>query len=153
MKPDAARGAMIARTVATQCTSFALRRITRLITQRYDEILSPSGLRSTQFPLLGLLHAPQPQSISRLADQMDMDRTTLTRNLRPLMELGFVAVEEGPDARTRTITLTSKGRAAFEVALPLWRKAQKDIADTLGDDGISRLQGAVETALRALSRR
>src|SRR5438445_13303592 len=90
------------RAVATQCTCLNLRRITRKVTQRYDEWLAPSGLRATQFSLLGILHAPGEVSISGLAERMDIDRTTLTRNLQLLAEQGLVAIGTGSDPRSRT---------------------------------------------------
>ena len=91
--------------VATQCTCLNLRRITRKVTQRYDEWLAPSGLRATQFSLLGILHAPGEVSISGLAERMDIDRTTLTRNLQ-LLEQGLVAIGTGSDPRSRTVSVT-----------------------------------------------
>src|SRR5437870_6276864 len=96
--------------VATQCTCLNLRRITRKVTQRYDEWLAPSGLRATQFSLLGILHAPGEVSISGLAERMDIDRTTLTRNLQLLAEQGLVAIGTGSDPRSRTVSVTPKGR-------------------------------------------
>jgi|SRR6266581_3129356 len=138
-----------AATVATQCTCLRLRRITRKVTQRYDEWLAPTGLRSTQFSLLGMLHAPGEVSISTLAARMDIDRTTLTRNLQLLAEQRLVAIGDGPDARSRTVSLTRKGRQIFERALPLWHKAQDEVNAKLGDQGVARLH---ETLQRAMTR-
>src|SRR5215211_8325321 len=107
------------REVATQCTCLSLRRITRKVTQRYDEWLAPAGLRSTQFSILGMLHAPEEVSVSALAEKLDVDRTTLTRNLHLLSNRRLVAIDDGADARRRAVTLTAEGRQAFARALPL----------------------------------
>src|SRR6266446_1125194 len=93
------------RAVATQCTCLALRRITRRVTQRFDEWLAPAGLRCTQFSVLGMLHAPEEVSVSALAEKLDIDRTTLTRNLLLLAERRLVAVGDGADARSRAVML------------------------------------------------
>jgi DNA-binding MarR family transcriptional regulator len=137
--------------VATECTCLALRRITRRVTQRYDEWLAPAGLRCTQFSLLGLLHAPDELSVSALAERADMDRTTLTRNLQLLAERQLVALVEGADARSRTAKLTPQGRQAFARALPLWRRAQDEVAAKLGDDGVTRLHDALRRSMQRLA--
>ena len=135
--------------MATQCTCLNLRRITRKVTQRYDECLAPAGLRATQFSLLGILHAPGELSISGLAERMDMDRTTLTRNLQLLAKERFVVIGEGPDGRSRNISLTAKGGQIFQRALPMWRKAQDEMNAKLGHEGVARLH---ETLRRSMAR-
>ncbi len=138
--------------VATQCTCLALRRITRKVTQRYDELLAPSGLRCTQFSLLGMLHSPEPRTVTALAERMDVDRTTLTRNLDILSERRLVTIADGPDARSRTVTLTPKGREAFRRALPRWRFAQDEVRKRIGADGVARLHDVLRASMERLSR-
>jgi DNA-binding MarR family transcriptional regulator len=108
------------------CHCFAARRAARAITQTYDQHLRPSGLRATQFTLLAFLIAAGPASMNRVADYLGADRTTLTRNLRPLLRSGYVAIEPGKDRRVRTITVTAEGRRAAERAFPMWRRAQEE---------------------------
>ena len=139
------------RAVATECTCFNLRRITRRVTQHFDDVLSPSGLRCTQFSLLGMLHAPVPLTVTALANRMDLDRTSLTRNLDVLREEGLVMVVDGPDARSRTVALTAKGREAFARALPLWRRGQEEVRDRLGEQGVARLHDALRSSLQRFS--
>jgi len=139
------------RAVATQCTCLNLRRITRKITQRYDEWLAPAELRITQFSLLGVLHAPEEVSVSALAEKLDVDRTTLTRNLLLLSDRQLVAIGDGSDARSRAVTLTAQGRRAFARALPLWRKAQDEVNARLGDAGVARLHDSLNQSLQRLS--
>jgi DNA-binding MarR family transcriptional regulator len=138
-------------TVGTQCTCLNLRRVTRRVTQRFDEWLAPAGLRCTQFSLLGMLHAPDRLSVSALAEKLDMDRTTLTRNLQLLVERHLVSMIDGPDARSRTVLLTPQGRQAFARALPLWRQAQDEVNARLGDDGVTRLHDALRRSMQRLS--
>lgn len=113
------------------------------MTAWYDKNLAPTGLKLTQFSLLATLHrlAGQPgMAMSELAEAMDMDRTTLTRNLRPLTDQGMVALApDAGDARTRRATLTAKGKAAFEAAVPRWRAAQDYVNATLGPAHVAEL--------------
>lgn len=83
----------------TGCTCFRLRKLTRRLTQHYDAYLAPTGLRLTQYSLLANLARGGPATMSALADLLEMDRTTLTRNLKPLVQSGFVAVGAGSDGR------------------------------------------------------
>lgn len=113
------------------CACFAVRRAARVITQHYDRSLRPSGLRATQFTLLTMLALGGPLPLSRVADRLGMQRTTLTRNLHPLLTKGLVAVRHGDDRRVRTILITAKGRRAAVAALPQWRRAQRAVAGHL----------------------
>ena len=112
----------------TACACFAVRRAARVITQHYDRALRPLGLRATQFTLLTMLGVGGPLPLSRVADRLGMERTTLTRNLKPLIDAGLIGVGHGDDLRVRTIFITAKGHRAAVAALPDWRRAQRDVA-------------------------
>ena len=114
------------------CTNFNLRKAARVVTHLYDETLKPSGLRSTQYSLLTVLSMEGAETISNLAHKLVMDRTTLTRNLKPLQSQGWVKRVPGEDRRTRAWTITAQGRKVLAQALPLWQKAQKDMVNLLG---------------------
>ena len=132
------------------CAHFNLRRADRAMTQLYDEILRPSGIRSTQFTLLTAIRLSAPVAINSLADAIAMDRTTLTRNLRPLMKEGLIAVQPGKDRRVREVSLTEDGRRALDEAFPLWQKAQAQIAERLGSDRMEHLLGDLSAAVDAI---
>ncbi len=107
------------------CHCLALRRAARRISDMYDETLAPSGLRATQFSILGALIASDGLSVKELADKLDLDRTTMGKNLRPLERDGLVAVRvSDSDRRSRAIALTTAGRRKLGTALPLWTQAQ-----------------------------
>jgi DNA-binding MarR family transcriptional regulator len=90
-------------------------------------------LRATQIAVLAAVGARGALSIKSLADSLEMERTTLTRNLRPLEEQGLVAIAPEARHRSRMLTLTSAGKAALLKALPLWEKAQQSSMQQLGD--------------------
>jgi DNA-binding MarR family transcriptional regulator len=113
------------------------------MTALYDRELAPTGLRLTQYSLLATLRREAKVAgvaVSDLAAAMDMDRTTLTRNLRPLLDQGFVELGADPsDARVRRALITAAGNAAFAAAIPNWRAAQDFVNRTLGEDHVVAL--------------
>ncbi len=125
----------------TNCTCFGLRKAARAVTQRYDRALKPTGLRTTQFSLLAVTDRVGPRGMAELAEQLVMDRTTLTRNLKPLLDQGLLERVAGADRRRRPIAITAKGRAVLVQALPYWREAQVHMAGSLGRARWRRLLG------------
>ncbi|HEX8995100.1 MAG TPA: MarR family winged helix-turn-helix transcriptional regulator [Ktedonobacterales bacterium] len=105
------------------------RKVARAITRLYDDMLRPSGLRATQLTLLMVIDTMEQPTISELAEQLVMDRTTLARDLRPMEAAGWVAVAPGDDRRTRVVRLTPAGSDALRNALPLWRAAQTALVE------------------------
>src|ERR1700687_3237204 len=98
------------------CTCGRLRRAARALTQLYDDLMAPSGLRVTQFSLLRTLSREGPSRMSALAEALLLDRTALSRTLDPLVARGMVAIVAGRDARTREISLTRDGEKALRSA-------------------------------------
>ena len=135
---------------ATDCACLNFRKASRVVTQIYDAALEPAGLRATQFSLLVATHLASHATISRIAADLGMDRTTLTRNLKPLSRAGLLEVARGGDRRTRQVALTGGGRAALTKALPLWQKAQSQVVEELGADRWSRLLPELTTVISEL---
>ena len=123
------------------CACFNLRKAARAVTQLFDRHLQPSGLRITQFSILAALHSQTPITVTRLAQALVMDRTTVTRDLGPLEREGFVRIGEGADRRTRAVTLTARGRKVFAKAVPLWERAQSRMVEGLGQEKFQDLLG------------
>jgi DNA-binding MarR family transcriptional regulator len=127
-----------------QCTLLRLRRTTRRITQIYDHHLAPLGLRITQYSLLGNLVGQPATPIGTFADIMGMDRTTLTRNVRPLIRAGWVELTAGDDRRQRAIVLTPEGKA-------MWRQAESELRAAVGNDAIGQLQRLLDHSLERVA--
>jgi DNA-binding MarR family transcriptional regulator len=121
------------------CVCGRLRRATRALTQRYDDLMGPSGLRVTQFSLLRTIASSGTCRLSDLAETTLLDRTALSRTLDPLAERGFVGITPGRDARTREVSLTRAGEHALKAALPHWQRAQTEVAKTIGADRLHAL--------------
>jgi DNA-binding MarR family transcriptional regulator len=115
-----------------ECACFNLRKAARVITQLYDRLMQPEGLRGTQFSILVVLSLTGPQAVTELSEHLVMDRTTLTRNLRPLERQGIIKLTRGKDRRIRTVSLTSKGSKKLAKAFPLWERAQSRVIRKLG---------------------
>jgi DNA-binding MarR family transcriptional regulator len=124
---------------ARRCACTNIRRTDRVITQFYDEMLAPSGLNAPQFGLLATLAEAAPVTIHRLAQIMDIDRTTLTRNLEVLTKQHLVRNEEGEDRRMRLVQLSQEGEQALRRAWPLWQEAQARIERALGPERLDVL--------------
>jgi DNA-binding MarR family transcriptional regulator len=117
---------------ASACYCINLRRATQAVTRLYDEVLAPSGLRVTQYSLLRRIQRLGVASIGTLALEAELDRTTLTRNLKPLLDAGLVEQAPGTDRRSRPLRLAPAGAAALERALPLWHEAQQRVDGLMG---------------------
>jgi DNA-binding MarR family transcriptional regulator len=115
----------------------------RAITRTYDVALRSTGLRATQLSVLAAVGARGALSIQSLADSLEMDRTTLTRNLRPLEDRGYVLLAPERRHRSRVLTLTDAGHAVLMEALPLWEQAQRRIKRRLGAERWPAVQEAL----------
>ena len=139
--PGRDRGAATAGRIAWHCTSFNLRRASRAVGQIYDAALRPCGLRITQFSLLGAVETTEPTTVGDLALLLEIDRTTLTRNLKTIENIGLIEISRGRDRRERRIAATADGRAVMARAKPLWRAAQDRI---IGDLGAARWRRLID---------
>jgi DNA-binding MarR family transcriptional regulator len=118
-----------------------------VVTQFYDAVLRPSGLRATQFTLLQALNEAPEISQRQLAELLEIDSTTLTRTLAPLRRKGWLHSEVGADRRALRLSLTAAGKREYKRALPYWRSAQKGLQQALGEDNWNHLvDAAVRTA-------
>lgn len=137
------------------CTCFALRRLTRRISLIYDRALQPAGLKTTQFSMLrALRHGPR--AMGEFAELIGLERSTLTRNAAPLIEAGWLrqrAAGAGEaDPRARLLELTPAGETVLTQATPLWRRAQQQVRELMGDDELLSLHGVIDHAMARLPR-
>jgi DNA-binding MarR family transcriptional regulator len=129
------------------CTVYRLRMATRRATRLYDHFLAPSGLGIAQFGVLQIVARSHGATLTEIAATLDMDRTTLTRNLTPLLREGLVRSARGKDQRSRAVLITPAGEAAIAKALPMWRAAQSALRDQLGAKSVETLHELLDAAL------
>ena len=120
------------REAADSCMGRRIRRVARAVTAHYDRALKPVGLKGTQFTLLTGLFLMQDAPLTQLAEQLGLDRTTLSRNLQPLERDGLVKSANSEDRRKRQLVLTERGRQILADAMPYWREAQAEVRKKLG---------------------
>lgn len=118
--------------VPATCMGMHIRRASRIVTQVYDSALRPTGLVVNQFTLLAAIHLIESAPITRLAQELFTDQTTLTRNLKLLEKRGLVAIAPGDDRRVKLVSLTVEGQSILAQALPLWEQAQAKVKEHFG---------------------
>ncbi len=120
------------RSADSACTCFNLRKASRAVTQYFEAALEPSGLKATQFSVLMVIANMGTAPMGKVARVLVMDRTTLSRNLRPLEKMNLIRVRPGDYPRVREISLTAPGRRKVEEARKLWKPAQARFTEGLG---------------------
>jgi DNA-binding MarR family transcriptional regulator len=133
------------------CTNFKLRQLMRRVAQHYDAELGKCGLKTTQYTLLSHAIALGPVRPVDLATAMKVDASTLTRNLRPLIDAGWLELGPGPDGRSRSVSITPAGREKRQEAQRRWRVAQEGINQALGAKRVVQLHALVDECLDRLS--
>lgn len=151
------------------CHCLNTRRASRAVTQFYEKVLEPSGLKVTQYSLLWHLELVEPATIGELAKTMRIDRTTLNRNMKPLIDVGLITVNSvekiihghgllykyvgqitvnsGEHSRSKQVTLTEIGRTALATAEVLWGEAQASLKEYMGEvelDTLNKLHSKLE---------
>ena len=137
------------REILENCACHKARTAARVVTRAYDKALRSVGLRATQLAVLVAVATGEAVSINALAQVMGMDRTTLTRNLRPLEKQGFVARGTEGWRRSRALQVTKKGRSRLREALPLWSTAQEGLQKKLGDRNWEAVRNGLDHLVRA----
>ncbi len=133
------------------CTNYKIRQLMRQMSRHYDAEIGKAGLKATQFSLLGHVQQLGPVRPGELAQALRMDASTLTRNLKPLIEAGWLRVEAGADGRSRNVTITEAGRAKRAEAQQYWKIAQERINSTLGVERVLALHALIDESLDLLA--
>jgi DNA-binding MarR family transcriptional regulator len=135
----------------TGCSSFKLRQLSRRVSQHFDQIVGAAGLKTTQYSLLSHVMRLEPVRPGDLATEMEMDASTLTRNLQPLVKLGWLEIGPGDDGRSRFVTLTDAGHEKRAEAQREWRRAQLAFNAQMGGDRVARLHAVIDECLAVMN--
>ena len=133
------------------CTNLKLRQLMRRVAQHYDAEVGKTGLKGTQYSLLSYACKLGPIRPSDLAREMRIDPSTLTRNLRPLIDAGLLQLAPGADRRSRLVSATDEGRDRRQDAQRRWRVAQEGINQILGPRRVVELHGLINECMELLS--
>ena len=135
----------------TGCTNFKLRQLMRRMSTHYDAEMAKAGLKTTQYSLLSHVLKLGPLRPGELARAMTMDASTLTRNMKPLVGAGWIALDAGSDARSRLVSITDAGRDKRTEAQRHWKAAQDSINHLLGAQRVQALHSLVDESLGLLT--
>jgi len=141
-----------AQAMIDRCLFQRTRTAARAVTRFYDDQLRTTGLRATQANVLATSAAKGELTISALSDELGMDRTTLTRNLRPLEQRKLVAISPEGRHRARLVRLSSTGVAALGAIAAQWEKAQSSLERSLGEAGVASVRDATAAITSSASR-
>ena len=146
-EPDVTQCAEMARA----CACLGFRKASRSVTQFYDQLLAPCGLRSTQLVVLLGAYVLGSSNLRRLADELAMDRSTLTRNLKPLISQKLLRTAPGKGrGRSKAVEVTARGREKLLAAAPLWQQAQDALREKLGHERLARVLKDLTTVTDAV---
>ena len=136
---------------ALGCTNLRLRQLMRRVAQHYDVEMAKVGLKTTQYSLLSHVLKLGPLRPGDLAKSMKVSASTLTRNLKPLVDAGWVALAAGSDARSRSVAITPVGQAKRDEARYRWKLAQDSLNQLLGATRVLALHSLINESLELLT--
>ena len=131
-------------TISRTCIAVRLRLLNRVVTNLYDGALRPLGLKVSQLNILivtALLDLARP---AQVCDILQLDASTLSRNVKPLQAHGWLEVVPDEDARAQPFRLTPQGKRLIEKAVPAWEEAQRQATELLGSEGVALLDRAAK---------
>ncbi len=123
----------IATQVPATCMGLHIRRASRILTNVYDTAFRSIGLEANQFTLLVAIHLFESVPITRLAQELFTDQTTMTRNVKLLEKQGLVAITPGKDRRMKLVSLTTEGQTVLKRSLPIWEQVQAELMQHFGE--------------------
>ncbi|OCO99102.1 MULTISPECIES: MarR family winged helix-turn-helix transcriptional regulator [unclassified Ensifer] len=129
----------------SRCYCALLRKATRRVTSLYDDALQPVGINLAQFSLLRHIERGEPISMTELGRKIELERSTVSRNVKVLEGMGLVTTASGKDQREAVVELTENGRRILAEGAPLWQGAQDQIEARLGTDAAAQLKELLQT--------
>ena len=122
----------IAEMTAGACLATRVRQLSRIITRVYDDAMRPIGITASQYTLLAQLAARDSITAVEIGHELDIEKSTLSRNLKRLLALGHIIMDPPAGRRGRGLHLTAKGQAVLKEAFPIWQDAQKRAVSAMG---------------------
>src|SRR5689334_17852707 len=123
-------------TISRTCIAVRLRLLNRVVTNLYDDALRPLGVKVSQLNILIVTARLGLARPAQVCDILQLDASTLSRNVKPLQAHGWLEVVEEEDARAQPFRLTPQGERLIEQAAPAWEEAQRRATELLGSEGV-----------------
>jgi DNA-binding MarR family transcriptional regulator len=125
------------------CVGGCVRKLNRMVTAIYDGALASAGLKTSQFSVLVVVSNRKKARPAELTKSLQMDESTLSRNVERMCARGWLRLERDADRRSHQIEVTDKGRALLRKCLPAWQQAQAEVSRRLGTDTVAELRSAL----------
>jgi DNA-binding MarR family transcriptional regulator len=136
----------IAEATRTTCLATRVRQLSRIITRMYDDALRPLGITASQFTLLTQLAQQDGITAVEIGFSLDIEKSTLSRNLKRLLALNLIIMDPPAGRRGRGLHLTPPGQAVIKDAYPVWLEAQRRATSVMGTESRSTLDGLLVNA-------
>ncbi|MFM7084614.1 MAG: MarR family winged helix-turn-helix transcriptional regulator [Hyphomicrobium sp.] len=136
----------IAESTAASCLATRVRQLSRIITRVYDDAMRPLGITASQYTLLAQLAAHDGITAVEIGHDLDIEKSTLSRNLKRLLALTLIVMDPPAGRRGRGLHLTPKGQAVLKDAFPVWKNAQSHTISVMGNDSRSTLDALLKQA-------
>ena len=150
-RTDDAAISAIAEATSETCLATRVRQLSRIVTRVYDDALRPLGITGSQYTLLAQLAARDSITAVEIGHDLDIEKSTLSRNLKRLLALGHIVMDPPAGRRGRGLHLTPKGQAVLKDAFPIWQDAQKRTVGAMGSDSRTVLDGLLSQAERLIA--
>ncbi len=145
----AKKTAEIGMSILQQCMAGRVRQISRVVTAHYDTALRDTGVTANQLTMLAMLAVMESATPAELEPYLMMEQSTVSRNVRRLVENGWVTSDDAEDRRTYRLRLTEAGMDALKAAYPAWQDAQGWVEGKIGATSMGHI-GAVSKKLNPL---
>ena len=136
----------IAETTSANCIAMRVRQLSRIISRVYDDAMRPLGITASQFTLLTQLAQQDGITAVEICFTLDIEKSTLSRNLKRLLALGLIIMDPPAGRRGRGLHLTPKGQVVIKEAYPVWQNAQQKAVRVMGPDSRTTLDGLLQHA-------
>jgi DNA-binding MarR family transcriptional regulator len=136
-------------TIARTCIAVRLRLLNRVVTNFYDDALRPLGVKVSQLNILIVTAKLGLARPARVCEILQLDTSTLSRNVERMRAHGWLEVVPDEDARAQPFRLTPRGKRLIEKAVPAWEQAQRQARELLGHEGIALLDKATRKLRQA----
>ena len=143
---DSASITDIAEVTSQSCVATRVRQLSRIVTRVYDDAMRPLGITASQYTLLAQLAARDAITAVEIGHELDIEKSTLSRNLKRLLALGHINMDPPAGRRGRGLHLTGKGQAVLKDAFPIWQDAQKRTVGVIGVESRSTLDSLLHQA-------
>ena len=141
----------IAETTSAECLATRVRQLSRIVTRLYDDAMRPLGITASQYTLLAQLASRDGITAVEIGHGLDIEKSTLSRNLKRLLVLGLIVMDPPAGRRGRGLHLTPKGQGVLKEAYPVWQGAQTRARASMGNDTRATLDALLHTAEKLIA--